>query len=250
MDEGTPMEEQPASTVDRSPALLRPRFICPRCDAFAHQTWHLLVIPEEERGWAYLETNIQDSVPASRIIPNRQSSWNAAECASCRNWSIWYRNRMVYPAGRVGAPPHPEMPEPAKELYEEAAAVAGVSRRAGAAMARSAVERLVKLVDPEAPRKLKLAERIDRLKPKVSTPLAQLLDVVRVTGNSALHGSDDASEIVVVVLDDEEGPAALTLLLEAANMLVDELIARPREAAELWSRLPESIRKKSQAGEI
>ncbi|WP_374754928.1 DUF4145 domain-containing protein [Pseudonocardia sp. N23] len=138
------------------------------------------------------------------------------------------------------------MPKSARELYEEAAAVAVVSRRAGAAMARAALERLIKEIDVSAPPRANLESRIARLKDRVSTPLGQLLDVVRVSGNGALHQSENTSDIVVLALDDRDGPAVLGVLLQTANDLVEELITRPQVAGNLWEKLPESIRTRSQ----
>jgi hypothetical protein len=90
---------------------------------------------------------------------------------------------MVYPHRHLGAPPHPDMPAQVRSLYQEAAAVAAVSRRAGAALARATIELLLKKIDPAAPNNARLDGRIQRIQRSVSTPLTQLLDVVRFTGN-------------------------------------------------------------------
>lgn len=231
---------------NRNPSLDHPRFNCPHCDAFAHQSWADLVATDDEDGWTPLEirtvaATFDDDFPSTR----QESRWRCAECASCNQWSFWHDDSMVYPNGRVGSPPHPDMPLEVSELYSEAAAVARVSRRAGAAMARAAVERLIKSIDPDTPKRATLEIRISRLKSKVSTPLGQLLDVVRVTGNGALHLDDTPGELVILALDDREGPAILALLLATANDLVEELITRPRTAAELWNKLPQSVRDRS-----
>lgn len=156
---------------------------------------------------------------------------------------------MIFPPKRVGDAPHELMPEPVRELYEEAAAVAGVSRRAGAALARATVERLLKHLDPDAPPGAKLVKRIARINERVSTPLADQLDIVRIAGNGAVHVDDEPDEIVVIALDDKEGPALLELLLDTANQLVDELIARPARTRSFWERLPPRVREKKRAAE-
>jgi hypothetical protein len=124
------------------------------------------------------------------------------------------------------------MPAQVRSLYQEAAAVAAVSRRAGAALARATIELLLKKIDPAAPNNARLDGRIQRIQRSVSTPLTQLLDVVRFTGNKMLHIEDQPAELVVLALDDEEGPQLVEHLLEATNDLVDELITRPRRANE------------------
>jgi hypothetical protein len=139
------------------------------------------------------------------------------------------------------------MPPSVRELYDEAAAVAPVSRRAGAALARATIERLLKHLDPEAPKRASLEKRIDLIEARVSTTLRELLDIVRITGNGAVHVDDEPEEIVSFALNDKEGAALLELLLDAANQLVDELIARPRNTRTLWDRLPEFVKSKRQA---
>ncbi len=156
---------------------------------------------------------------------------------------------MVYPLHRLGDTPHELMPEPVRELYEEAAAVAPVSRRAGAALARATVERLLKELDRDASPRATLEKRIERISQRVSTSLAEQLDIVRIAGNGAVHVDEEPDEIVVIALDDEEGPELLELLLYTANQLVDELIARPARAKNLWNRLPQRVRDKKRAAE-
>lgn len=229
---------------ERTPALHSPRFDCPHCGAFAGQAWSDLGIEGVDSPWEHLDGEWKESASGA---PSFISAWHCAQCASCTNWSIWRHGTMIYPQGRVGSPPHAEMPPDVRELYEEAAAIAQVSRRAGAAMARAAVERLIRGLDPDAPKRAPLAARIQRLRGQVSTPLGQLLDVIRVTGNGVLHQDDSPDEIVILALDDKDGPEVLTLLLAAINDLVDELITRPRVANELWEKLPVTIRERSQS---
>lgn len=100
------------------------------------------------------------------------------------------------------------------------------------------LERLIKVVDPDAPPKANLETRIERLRPRMTQPLGELLDVVRVTGNGALHVEDQPGELVVMALHDEEGPELLELLLQAANDLVEELITRPSTTSGLWAKAP------------
>jgi hypothetical protein len=240
------MTEIPADATLRSPALERRRFVCPHCGAFAQQTWCVLRRLREEgyehQGTAYLETHVRVRADGVRE-PNPVSAWHAAQCGSCDRWSIWHRDAMVHPAGRpLGPPAHLDMPEEVRALYEEAAAVAALSRRAGAALARAAVERLIKLLDPDAPAGANLDRRIDRIRERVSTPLGELLEVVRYVGNKMLHVEDQPGELVVLALDDQDGPALGELLLEAINDLVDELITKPTTVASLRDRLPETVR--------
>lgn len=231
---------------DRLPRLDAPRFICASCGAFAQQSWESLCYEDPDGGFAQLGTPQELGLP-SGSWPASAQVWKAALCGGCMHWSIWRNGEMVYPPPRLGSPPHSDMPADARELYVEAAAVASASRRAAAALARATIERLLKSLDPEAPRGFKLDQRIQRIRPKVSTPLGQLLDVVRVSGNDALHVDDQPREIIALVLDDAAGAEVVELLLETANDLVDELITRPRTAQELWDKLPAGIREKARS---
>jgi hypothetical protein len=49
-------------------------------------------------------------------------------------------------------------------------------------------------------------------------------------------------ELVVLALDDTEGPALLEQLLQTANDLVDQLIAKPTVADALWDKLPGGVK--------
>ncbi|HKO20913.1 MAG TPA: hypothetical protein VJU82_18720, partial [Acidobacteriaceae bacterium] len=94
------------------------------------------------------------------LAKGSRDAWNAAKCTSCEQWSVWHLDQMVFPLARLGEQPHADMPEEVRALYQEAAAVAAVSRRAGAALARTTLERLIKYLDPDAPKKANLASRI------------------------------------------------------------------------------------------
>jgi hypothetical protein len=145
---------------------------------------------------------------------------------------------MVYPVvDRVGPAAHEDMPPVVRALYDDAGKCAAVSRRAGAALARATVERLLKELDPGAPAPATLDKRIDRIRGQVSKPMGQMLDLVRNLGNKMLHVEDQPDELVVMALDDQAGPELVDLLLRAANELVDELITRPRMVKELHDRL-------------
>jgi hypothetical protein len=241
------------AAVDRSPSLDRPSFHCPHCGALAQQNWVALGYQADDNdgGPPYWASLAYFMVPAQdepgdpfgpELATDRRDRWRGAQCHGCQEWSIWLDGGTVYPQRSVGTPAHPDMPGPVRQLYEEAAAVAVVSRRAGAALARAAIERLIKDLDQGAAANAKLNQRIERLRTRVSTPLGQMLDVVRVVGNGALHVDEEPAELVVIALDDTTGPQLLELLLQVANDLVDELITRPRTANSYWDKLPVGIK--------
>lgn len=149
----------------------------------------------------------------------------------------------MFPLTQVGDLPSTDMPPSIRELYEEAATVAAVSPRAGAALARATVERLIKHLDTEAKPGDTLEKRIERLKLRVSSDLRTMLHVVRITGNDILHSAEPGA-LALMALDDTEGPQLLSLLLETANDLVDELITRQQTVQALHNKLPEWVQEK------
>jgi hypothetical protein len=225
-------EDTQTSTESHRPELDKDGFDCPRCGLWAHQHW--------------ATKNIQETMDYTAVdgSPRKTSMWKESLCARCGDPSLWRGDQMVYPLARLGSSAHEDMPDPVRELYEEAATVAAVSRRAGAALARATVERLLRHLDTDAPKKATLESRIDRIRNQVGTPLGQRLDIVRVLGNGMLHVDGDPGDLVVMALDDDEGPALIELLLDTANDLVDELIARPQHTKSLWAKLPDGIREK------
>jgi hypothetical protein len=133
------------------------------------------------------------------------------------------------------------MPQIPRELYEEAALVMQVSRRAGAAMARATLERLLIDLDPmDTPRPPALDERIIHVTARVSSALEPALTVIRHAGNKALHVADAPDDTLVLVLD-EEDEGIVELLFSAINDLVDELVTKPNARQRLLNTVPASV---------
>jgi len=251
------------TSADRLPARNRGAFYCPRCGVFAKQSWHILQREysddygneytneaEDSKKITYsklpetllAKTNHIPVVTSPPATADESSVWVMSECASCDEFSTWRGDRLMYPTGlSAAAPPAEDMPPTAKSLYREAAEVVGISPRAGTALARATLENLLRHLDPAPARNL--AARIERIQSAVSTPLAQMLTIIRHTGNMALHAGDAEDDLMVLVLDPEQEPI-VGLFFEAINDLVDELITRPARAQALFEKLPEDVRAK------
>lgn len=229
-----------------APKYMRPSFACPLCGALAAQEWRELYVPNGKGGFGHLQNKRQlDTQPAAgpRFI---DPLWAASKCYACGNHSIWLHGSLVYPdplSARVAVAhaPHEEMPADAADLFREAVAVLPFSRRAAAALCRASMERLVKILDPDSPRRAKLDERLVRLEGRVSTSTIDLLNVLRHVGNTALHGEQDGDGSAIIYIDEDDETIAETFFL-VINTLVDELITKPRRAAELYGTLPEGVR--------
>ncbi len=169
------------------------------------------------------------------------STWASAQCQRCRKASIWRDDVMVYPSGKGGPAPHEDMSASARALYEEARAVVPISRRAGAAMARATLEFVLRELDPEAGEKATLNARIENVRPRVSSGLIEILDVIRYAGNESVHVGDSTDDVIVLVLD-ERTTELIDFLFESINDLVDELHTKPSRQRGLAQSLPESVR--------
>lgn len=218
-DERTPTPVQGAAS-----------FVCPRCDAYAAQVWSTLYNRGPSGGpWAQLN----DVAPWED-----EPTWTVATCAACHRSTLWRDIVIAYPATSSLPAPHADMPKGCLELYEEARAVSPISRRASAALARAALESLLKELRPDF--KGNLDDRLAAVHPEVSSSLWELLTVLRHAGNKSLHGTDTPDEVVALIL---KGDAELLeAIFESVNGLVDELIVKPRQRHAIFERLPEGVR--------
>jgi hypothetical protein len=128
------------------------------------------------------------------------------------------------------------MPAPASRDYEEAAKIVRHSPRAAAALLRLCTEKLLGHL-------LKRDGSIDGMIADfvalgVPLQVQQAMDVLRVTGNEAVHpGTMDA-------VDDLDTALALFGLV---NLIVDDLITRPKLVSQMFDALPAGKREAIQA---
>lgn len=166
-----------------------------------------------------------------------ETQWKSCACNNCKEQSIWRTLKgpdlgdLVYPL-TVNAPAtHPDLPLICVPDFEEARLICGVSARGAAALLRLCLQKLLGCIGGKG-------EHIDTdIKILVAAGLdphiQQALDVIRVTGNNAVHPLDMAPEDVV-----ENVP----VLFEMINLIVDERISRQKNINERFARLPEKAR--------
>ncbi len=127
-----------------------------------------------------------------------------------------------------GAAPFPnvEMPINVREYYIEAAGIISKSPRAAAALLRLAIQLLCKELGEKGKNiNDDIASLVSKGLPDV---VQQSLDIVRVTGNEAVHpGQIDADD-----------PAVVGNLFELLNIIVEYMIAMPKRVSGLYSALP------------
>lgn len=193
---------------DRTPQLGRDAFDCPACHVYTNQRW---------ANTCYL--------PGGHVTP--MDGWKAAHCVRCAAFSLWRQAQLIFPQSMVGPLPHADMPTAVHELYEEARTVSSLSRKSAAALLRLALQ---VLVDDLEPGKGDINSKIGALVKRGLDPqVQQAMDVLRVVGNNAVHPGQ-----IDLDADDELLPALFAML----NLVVEQVVARPKHVAGLFASLP------------
>ncbi|WAC65762.1 DUF4145 domain-containing protein [Agrococcus sp. SL85] len=216
------------SQPDGKPAQGKKSFYCPHCGVLAQQSDSRLV----KEGTGTVLTS------RSRRDPRSIAQWSFSRCGVCENIAVWHDNQMIYPTASTLPGPHEDMPPEALQLYSEAAAVFPHSRRAAAALARGALERLLRHAGVEG---RDLSELIVNTESEVPWALFQLLTSLRVLGNSTLHDEQGAPELVAVYLDEDDAEIAETIIT-VVNEACEALIAVPKRAERIYNAIPKAKR--------
>lgn len=152
-------------------------------------------------------------------------------CTHCQQSTLWLHDEIIYPIKNAPIHPHEEMPEELQKDFEEAVSIVNKSPRGAAALLRLVLQKLMKEVGEKGE---SINQDISNLVKKGLHPhIQQALDYCRVVGNNAVHPGE-------IKLDDS--PEIANTLFEMINLIVEELIARPKRATELFSKLPEGAR--------
>jgi hypothetical protein len=163
-------------------------------------------------------------------------------CEHCRRVTFWHRAEqvdeagsearhweMVYPS-KVPAPePNIDLPPDILNDYNEAAEIVSQSPRGAAALLRLAVQKLCIHLGYDQ-------KDIDKaigamVKDGLSPAVQKAMDVVRMTGNEAVHPG---------TLDIGDGANGLALrMFGLVNLVAQQMITNPREADELFAEMPQ-----------
>lgn len=196
--------------VDHTPAQGRSAFDCPHCQAYSQQLWSDL--------WHQLSPG-----PGMSAV----LGGGVSRCARCQEDCLWLHDQLIYPLSKLGPRPHADMPSSVHAIYEEARTVSSVSRKSAAALLRLALQLLV---DDLEPGKADINGKIGALVKRGLDPqVQQAMDVLRVVGNNAVHPGQ-----IDLDADDELLPALFAML----NLVVEQVVARPKHVAGLFASLP------------
>ena len=196
-----------------TPAFLKKAFTCPHCDVYASFVWKMA----KDTGVSRYEV----------------SNLHIAHCSHCKGQVVWFNNDhnnyMLWPFGMANAPlPHEDMPEDVKTDYLEARHICLLSPRGAAALLRLSIQKLCKhLGEPGKDINTDIGALVKKGLP---AKIQQALDIVRVTGNNAVHPGE-------IIIDDN--PEVVSALFGLINLIIDNRIAEPKKIESLYNALPE-----------
>lgn len=206
------------------PELNKEAFNCPQCGVYAHQAWHTDVA----FGNNYTEANWRLKFNSFGIFLDLSVSI----CSHCSKKVLWYKDKMILPRNMTVPEPSEDLPQKIKEIYIEADKVVADSPRAAGALMRLALEKLLQEINKN---ELKLNDNVNKLiGTGIPEQLAKALTILRVNGNDIMH----TGEIKILEKKDD-----VLYLFDLFNMIVEELITRPKKINDSYSKIPESIRK-------
>ncbi|MER2996456.1 DUF4145 domain-containing protein [Pontibacter populi] len=190
------------------PSVFLESFTCPHCGVIAQQTWRARTF---------------DFTQSSNNYYNKVRIGN---CHHCENKTLWIEDKMFFPDTGNAPFPNPEMPESVSKLYLEAASIQAKSPRGAAALLRLAIQILCKeLGEPGKNINTDIGNLVQKGLPVL---VQQSLDIVRVTGNDAVHPGQI----------DTDNPETVAQMFVLINVIVEYMIALPKKVSGMYSSLP------------
>ncbi|WP_326986463.1 DUF4145 domain-containing protein [Chryseobacterium sp. MP_3.2] len=193
------------------PVVYQGSFTCPHCGAIAKQDWwHKRWEGDSPNGYA-----------------NEVYTIRVAKCQNCHNNSLWIDEKMYYPDTGNSPFPNPDMPNEVLKIYLEASSIHSKSPRGAAALLRLAVQVLCKELNEEG--KNINTDIGNLVKKGLPIIVQQSLDIVRVTGNDAVHPGQI----------DTDNPETVSQLFKLINIIVEYMISLPNQVTGIYNSLPE-----------
>lgn len=195
------------------PSLDMKSFTCPHCGVLARQNkWSYSLTSPTGHAWS--EANLM------------AGGLQVSRCENCEKVCLWVLGEYIYPAKNSAPRPNPDMPADILADYKEAAAIYTQSPRGAAALLRLAIQKLmVYLGQPGKNINDDIAALVAQGLPK---QIQQALDVVRITGNNAVHPGQLHADDVQVAQQ----------LFPLVNLIAEYQISMPARVQELYDALP------------
>jgi hypothetical protein len=243
-------------------------FNCPICNALAAQTWSKVageVFAQGKTPMVLTELELRNASGSSDEEKLKKLVWDAAgrlgrhpatwiyrqyldysqeilnlhlaRCFACDGLSIWLKGDLIWPSTKLEVEPHADMPGDIRDDFIEAASILNASPRGSAALSRLVVQKLMVHLGGQGK---DINDNIAFLVRNGLEPeIQKALDIVRVTGNNAVHPGE-------LALKEDTGTAMALLLL--INLVVDRRIATQKRIEQMFDKLPqgalEAIRKR------
>lgn len=195
------------------PSLEMKSFTCPHCGVLARQN-----------KWGHLGRFASTTCVGENELSKGEIS--VSKCDNCGKNCLWMESVYVYPPVSPVPRANADMPEDIQADYKEAAAIITSSPRGAAALLRLAIQKLmVHLGQPGKNINDDIASLVSAGLPK---QIQQALDVVRVTGNNAVHpGKLDANDVEIA-----------RQLFPLVNVIVEYQISLPARVQDMYDALP------------
>lgn len=247
------------------PAIDLNAFNCPRCGALADQTWYntyaspisdkgLPLIPrddiadycdqqkaksndeDDKAEWDRTKTRLvrvlegdiylyymKDSSYCSFHLENVSIS----RCFSCKKDSAWLHKHLLHPTTSSEFTPNEDLNFDIKQDFLEATKIINYSARGAAALLRLCIQKLCIQLGEKG--KNINADIASLVKKGLDPKLQKALDIVRITGNNAVHPGQ-------IDLKDDKNTAVQ--LFNLINLVADTMISQPKHINELFEKLP------------
>ena len=198
------------------------RCVCPICNCFSLFTWRDVTVCTSDNN---IYTFSGGYVTKDKV--------SICTCHGCNSYLLWMNDEIIYPTVSLAPSPNKEMPENVKKIYEEARKVYPYSKKSSSALLRLALQLLCKELGKSGKN---INDDIKSLvKDGLSPMIQRSLDIIRVTGNEAVHPG-------TIDFTDEENDIAFSLF-KIMNLIVEKMIVEPKEIKEIYNQLPEDKRK-------
>ena len=169
------------------PSFRSERFHCPYCNSYTSHSWTDIGFSVEENNFIIDQVCIGENVV------------NISFSSCCGNPTFWCDEKIIYPPSQTAPPANSDLPVDVKAVYEEASTISTHSSRAAAALLRLALQMLLEHIGRSGNLNTNIKNLVEE---GLDSQIQQALDIVRVTGNHAVHPGE-------IVFDDTTDVQAL-----------------------------------------
>lgn len=207
-----------------NPSFEKNRFHCPHsnCGVYSLQRWSTLYATG---GYSINKKDYK------RFVGVLEGDWVVSKCDSCEQYTIWNDEEIIYPKSIRVVSPNDDLNNEIKFDYMEAAKIFNDSPRASGALIRLALQKLMIQLGEKGKN---INDDIAKLVKKGLNPnIQQSLDILRITGNNAVHPGE---------INLEDKPEKVLKLFDLVNIIAEKMITEPNEIKSLYEDLPEKAK--------